>query len=670
VQGRSNPAPRTLTRSTHRLIVFLLYAALAVAWTWPLPLHLSSRVAFDPGDPFLNTWILWWNAQTVPFSDAWWNPPIFYPMRGALALSEHLAGLSPFTTPILLLGGTPALAYNVALLLSCALSGFFTHLLVERLTGSSLAAGCAGIAYALAPFRAGQLSHLQVLTSQWLPLMLLGLHAYVETGRGRWLALFGIAWVLQALSNGYYLLFAPVLVFVWICWFVMARRQWRQLGQIVAAWILASLALLPVLLKYREVHGALGLSRSRGVILRFSGRLTSFLQPPHMLALWPEGHARAEDLLFPGLTIVVVVLMALGSTAVNAMRRSGREGATSALASTFIFYFCAALLMAALTLGPAGPDSGVIGWLKPYEWLVHLPGFNGVRVPVRFAMLVALCLAVGGGIGLAGLLPAAPLWRALIAGCVATGLVLDGAIGPLTGSPPPGRVDLPKVPAAAVLELPPDDTRISVGAMFRSMSHRLPLINGYSGHIPEHYDILCQSLRRNDPSAVIELARGRTLLLLVAERNDPTRHFRRLIESIPGVERGEVTGAGTSYVLQAQPRNRQPRGSTVHPFTATLLPREHAVIDLGEPQVLRTLEFPLRNQYPRLGRQIAIEISDDGMNWSTSWEGMTGGLAVAGALEDQVVVPIRFMLPDIRTRYLRIHPAPDWLVQELKLLGP
>jgi hypothetical protein len=660
-----------LNRSTHRLIVFGLYAALALAWTWPMPAHLASRVAFDPGDPFLNTWILWWNAHAVPFTDAWWNPPIFYPMRGALALSEHLAGVGLFTTPILLLGGTPALAYNVALLLSCALSGFCTYLLVEYLTRSPLAAGCAGLSYAIAPFRAGQLSHLQVLTSQWLPLMLLGLHGYLETGRRRWLVLFGVAWVIQGLSNGYYLLFAPVLVAAWLCWFTLAGGRWKQFVEISGAWLLASLPLVPVLLKYREVHGALGLSRSRGMIMAFSGSVASFLKPPPMLAVWPQTFAiSGEDMLFPGVTIVVVVVISLAYTFGARATKSADGHRGGGLSGDLPFYVCAALLMAALTFGPAGSDDGVLGWLKPYQWLVQLPGFNGIRVPVRFGMLFALCLAVAGGIGLAQMMPTSRRWRAVLVGCVAIGLLLDGAIQPLTGSPPPGRIELPKVPAAAVLELPPDDTGVSVGAMFRSMSHRLPLINGYSGHIPPHYDILGQSLRRDDPSAVIELARGRTLLLLVAERNDPAGDFRRLVESIPGVQRGEVTGAGVSYVLPAQPRDAKPRGSTVHAFTATSLPREHAVIDLGTARVLRTLEFPLRNHYSDFGRRFAIETSDDGTNWRMTWEGWTAGPAVAGALEDQVVVPMRFMLPDISTRYLRIHPAPEWLVKELKVLGP
>ena len=120
------------------------FGALAVAWTWPLTTHLSGRVPHDLGDPLLNTWILWWNAHAVPFTARWWSPPILIPVRGALALSEHLAGLGLFSTPVQLLGGSPLLAYNVCLLLSCALSGWFAYLLVMRLTDSTPAAIVAG----------------------------------------------------------------------------------------------------------------------------------------------------------------------------------------------------------------------------------------------------------------------------------------------------------------------------------------------------------------------------------------------------------------------------------------------------------------------------------------------------------------------------------------------
>ena len=614
----------------------------------------------------LNTWILWWNAQAMPLSDRWWNPPIFYPMPGALALSEHLAGISLFTTPLLRLGASPALAYNVALLLSSTLSGFFMYLLVRRLTGSTAAAICGGVAYAFAPFRAGQLSHLQVLSSQWMPMMLLALHAYVDGGGRRWLIVFGAAWILQSLSNGYYLLFVPPLVALWLLWFTIARSRFRETIHIVAAWMVASLALLPLLLQYRRIHQALGLFRTRGEIEMFSAHPSSVLNPPPMLSFWPERQVPVvEDFLFPGLTVVLVIAAGL---AVLTWRARAKPAASRP--SVGLFYVCAAAMMTALTLGPAASDSGIAGWLKPYQWLMVLPGFDGVRVPARFGMLVALCLAVACGAILPVLLPAKRSLRALVAALVVAGLLTDGAIEPLSGSAPPGRVELPNVPAGAVLELPPDNNAVNVGAMFRSIHHRLPLINGYSGYVPTHYSVLGQSLRRGDPSGLIELARGRNLLILIAERNDPAGDYRRMVESLPGIERRELSGAGWTYLLPAQPRERRPPAGDAHPFTTTVLPRAHVVLDFGAARTVRTLEFELRDRYPELDARIAIDASDDGAGWRTVWEQWTAGAVVAGALEDQVQVPVRFTLPDIRARYLRIHPASGWLINDLRISGP
>ena len=203
----------------HAAFVVLFFLLSSIFWTWPLAIRLSSRIPHDPGDPILNAWILWWNAQRVPLTDAWWNPPFLFPLPGAVALSEHLLGQSVFTTPLQLAGATPLVAYNVSMLVSYVLSGVFAYWLVYRLTGSSLAALAGGVAFAFAPYRAGQLAHLQVLTSQWMPALLLGMHGYMETGRARWLTLFAAAWLLQALSNLYYMLFVPVLIVLWMAWF-------------------------------------------------------------------------------------------------------------------------------------------------------------------------------------------------------------------------------------------------------------------------------------------------------------------------------------------------------------------------------------------------------------------------------------------------------------------
>ena len=67
-------------------LAFLAYCGITIALTYPLVFQIGSVLPNDAGDPSLNTWILWWNTQAIPFSTAWWNAPAFYPAPGVLEL--------------------------------------------------------------------------------------------------------------------------------------------------------------------------------------------------------------------------------------------------------------------------------------------------------------------------------------------------------------------------------------------------------------------------------------------------------------------------------------------------------------------------------------------------------------------------------------------------------
>src|SRR5215207_2621057 len=142
---------------------------------------LGTLIASDPGDPLLTASILSWNATHMPWTEAWYQFPIFHPTPHALALSEHLLGVSAIAAPVQWLTGNPVLAYNLIVLLSYPLCGLAMYGLVWRLTKSAPAAFLAGLAYAFAPYRASHLPHIQMLMSFWMPVGLLGLHAYLDT---------------------------------------------------------------------------------------------------------------------------------------------------------------------------------------------------------------------------------------------------------------------------------------------------------------------------------------------------------------------------------------------------------------------------------------------------------------------------------------------------------
>ena len=80
----------------HPVWAWLSYVALTLVLTYPLVGRLSSALPSDLGDPLLNAWILWWNSTVLPFAEAWWHAPLFYPTANGTAFTEHLVGISMY----------------------------------------------------------------------------------------------------------------------------------------------------------------------------------------------------------------------------------------------------------------------------------------------------------------------------------------------------------------------------------------------------------------------------------------------------------------------------------------------------------------------------------------------------------------------------------------------
>ncbi len=664
----STDLPEPRAQSLEPFWAFLGFCALAIIWTWPVAGSITSRIPNDPGDPIFVTWVLWWNAQVTPFTDAWWNAPIMWPMPGALALSEHLVGLSLVATPLQRLGASPITAYNICFLLTYALSGFFAFLLGRRLTGSTFAGACAGLAFGFSSYRADQLAHLHVLSSQWMPLALLGLHAYLSTGARRWLVVFGAAWLIQALSNGYFLLFFPVLIVAWLAWFVDWRKTPRRGLEIVTAWVVASLPLLPVLLKYREVHDRLGLTRTLADIRMFSAEPASFLHPASLIRFWPAGPvASHEQNLYAGMT---VVLLALAGMVLLLVQKT--PGQVFRGRSPLLFYVAATLLMWALALGPGGQGRDAVSLYRPYGWLLSLPGFNGLRVPSRFAMIGTLCLAMAASLAVAQLSKSGLFrghWRLLAGATVLAGLIVDGITLPIPLIFPPGRLLLPVSQQATVIELPIDDPYTSLRAMYRSIFHRHPIVNGYSGHAPQHYNILSLALHRGDASPFFYLARRRPLFIIVNDQLDDGRGFKQMIEALPGIQSHGASGAGSIFLLPAQAAPREPPIGPALESSVRDAGRYTLEFDVGAARFLSAVAFPLRRRYEDLAPRLRIETSEDGQTWKESWVGWTGGMAVEATLADPAIAPMRIPLAGVRARYVRVYPSSAWMKTEMAVHG-
>ena len=145
-----------------------------------------------------------------------------------------------------------------------------------------------------------------------------------------------------------------------------------------------------------------------------------------------------------------------------------------------------------------------------------VPGFDGLRVPARFGMIVALGLAALAAYGAAAI----GRWRRGVAAiAVACALiVLESAAVPMpmngndTGFKQPALAPLPDVVAidrippvyrfvaelpasAALVELPFGEVGYELRYMFYSTSHWRPLVNGYSGSAPDEYGLISERLK-------------------------------------------------------------------------------------------------------------------------------------------------------------------------------
>ncbi|HYO75397.1 MAG TPA: hypothetical protein VE010_02945 [Thermoanaerobaculia bacterium] len=306
-----------LRRIGREAAIFTLFAALSIALTWPLAPRITTAVS-DPGDPLLNAWILDWTCHaliTQPFD--LFDAPIFVPSLMPLAYSEHLTGIALLVLP-LHLAGVPALAlHNIAMLLAFALSGYGAFVLARMFVPSLVPPLIAGIFFAFVSFKFDHLPQVQVVSTGWIPLTLAALVAYWRRPTARNAALFAAAFVLNGLTNVYYLLFVSAALGMTLLFLLAAapRRDRQFWSRLAMASVVAGLVLLPFLLPYRTVSKKYGLKRYRGEVMSNGWTAWMVAAPRSLLygKLASETMRMPENSLFPGVLPLVLCAVALFS---------------------------------------------------------------------------------------------------------------------------------------------------------------------------------------------------------------------------------------------------------------------------------------------------------------------------------------------------------------------
>jgi hypothetical protein len=721
--SRAAPAARLLG-------VFLVYGLLAVLATFPLAARLADAVPHDLMDPLLNTWLLWWNAHAAPFSAAWWSGPFFHPIPGVLSFSENLVGLAPLTAPPQWLGVRPLVVYNAAFILSFALSAFSMHLLGRALGLRPGLSFVAGLAYGFAPYRAAHLAHLQVLSAYFIPLAFLGAHRFVDSGRRGWLVFFAVAWVLLGLTNGYYLVFVSLLLAAWLTWFVASMGHRRRAIQVLLAWAVACACLTPVLWRYAQWHARYGLRRRIEEIEALSADVLGLFGPAPTLAHWPGATSLApESWLFPGLTLPVILVAFLiawrrrkpaeegraalafaavaalaaaiaAGTAVSGPWRWALGGLTLSVkalgkpiavalyalilavfssrslesawrrGSVPAFYLLAGLAMMVLAFGP-NPAAGGLGvWDKaPYFYLLKVPGLWALRSPARAAMPGVFCLALAGAIALGRLTERRGRRGTLLVALAAAGLLWDGWLDRIPLFEAPAEVRLPaRGSVGAVLELPLGEER-DTSAMYRAMTHGLPVVNGYSGYPPPHYLALRSGLERREPDMLAALREQGPVLVLVDRASADAESLERLVRSEADVlALGQEAGRSAYLLPETRPQPEPALGGRI-PISVLHGSTRRGVFELGDAGPVGGLRLGFGAGVSSLPARVTVEVGDK-EDWTTLWHGPIAALAFRGALRDPQHVPVILATPAASGRLLRIRVDGVWTIEEVVALRP
>ncbi len=584
------PGPRSFSSLlAEGTAISLLYGALAMAllsplfddpWQFVLDPDRVWLSADSEGTPESMAWakrrdirlLVWvyawdWHAlTTAPMSLFAANA--FYPAPAALALSEHAIGKIPITGPLFAISKNPVFAHQVDLLLTFALSGAALYALLRSVGAARGAAFLGGLLYAFSPARIDSLYHSALLSSQYLPLVILFAERSLFGGRARDAIALGTFLLLLLLSSyylAYQVLVATTAYGLAVLWKTGGRLPAAGMLRVLGAGAIAAILFVAVSLPYLSL--TLG-----GVVLDYAslkpalaasanGIWQQYLLPPWLLHTDTVSGPGQGCYAYVGwISLGAFTLGSLGDIAETAARGRLRAGALGLTLACWVF------ALGPTWQGPGGP----IG--LPYEVAMDwIPGFASMRVPGRFALSMMVGWTVLAGLGIDRCLRlleergTSRIARHGLTFALGILLCLDygydseefpteqiySAEGPL-----PIYRALAKRPPGPVLELPIGGANGLLAAHYMSQStaHWMPLLNGSSGYHPVSLTVTSRLAQRlPDPRALELLGRLTGLRYVLIHKQLMPKYMRGRWKEPAGLIPVEKMGPDVLYEVESPP---------------------------------------------------------------------------------------------------------------------
>jgi hypothetical protein len=461
--------------------VVLAGVALTSILTYPLAFQIDRVGRINTDDGRWSIWVVSWVAHALTSDPAGvYQANIFYPQRNALAFSEANLVAGAIGAPAWAATHNPYTTHNTAALSAFVIAFAGAYYLLRYLTGSRQGALVGAVLYAFCPFMFARTAHIQLLFTGGIPFCLLAFHRLADRPTVARALVLGLLLWLQALACAYYGIFAGLMVGLGTLVLAVTRRLWRQrdywIGIGLAAFVSMAMT-VPFFLPYLSVQQDAGFARTLEDAQMYSADIGAWLASAAWAHRWWLPWIEPfNEVLFPG-----VLALGLG---LAGLLLAIRDAASRELAW---LYGLTAVVSLWLSFGP---DAGL------YTAFFHsIPVFSFLRAPGRIGIVVVLCLTVFAALALGRLLdgrrPAAA-WTGVLV-LVAAAELLQAPLTALRQAQPFPAVyqTLAIQPPGVVAEFPyfyerSDFPRHAI-YMLNSTTHWMPLVNGYSDHIPQEF---------------------------------------------------------------------------------------------------------------------------------------------------------------------------------------
>lgn len=492
----NNPPPlNSILRRVLHLVLLPggLYLILFVLLTDRLILRFSTRLWGVSQDVFQQAWTLWWvhHAVTQLHQHPLYTMLVEYPMGAwlwghSLMLFNGALGivLSPFLDLVQL--------YNTLVIFGFVASGVTAFWLSYYLTRATVASLVAGFIFTFSHYHfAHLLSHLDLVSMEWLPLFILCWFALLQNPNWKWGAGAGLSLGLVLWTHAYYFFYCLLAGGLVLGWFVLVKRDAQFLIRGKYPQAFAAFTIVALLTCGPLVGGFMWSSVGERIVghdpTQNSLDLVALVVPARIWRFHPttkpywaswKGNLSETNAALPLAALAVAV-------GVWVKRRSIRD-------PNLGLWYILLLFFGVLSLGPVLHFNGdvVQGVPMPYALLeTVLPPIRTMGVPGRMIVMSLLALAVINAFGLRALLRGG-LWSRVLAVLVIGLIVIESLPTTIATMSPvvPAYVNaLRALPDGAVLDRVGLATKPGIPpgqVMYFQTVHQKPIAFGYLSRVP------------------------------------------------------------------------------------------------------------------------------------------------------------------------------------------